>query len=146
MSEWMQYTLVICGALITVLTLWNMVEQRIKSTRMPTSNLEDRVSLLEKKLEFEIKNMFMTNNRITYGKITTFCPVLHIINLPNKKRGIKMKYVQPIRDKQKIESIEEGNKVTQQAILALLNHAIDGNNEEEMIDARKGLNKYLIGK
>lgn len=30
-----------------------------------------------KKFEFEFKNMFMTNNRITYGKITTFCPVLH---------------------------------------------------------------------
>ena len=30
-----------------------------------------------KKVEFEIHNMFMTNNRITYGRITTFCPVLH---------------------------------------------------------------------
>ena len=30
-----------------------------------------------KKVEFEIRNMFMTNNRITYGHITTFCPVLH---------------------------------------------------------------------
>ena len=30
-----------------------------------------------KKVDFEIRNMFMTNNRITYGRITTFCPVLH---------------------------------------------------------------------
>lgn len=30
-----------------------------------------------KKVEFELHNMFMTNNRITYGRITTFCPVLH---------------------------------------------------------------------
>ena len=30
-----------------------------------------------KKVQFEIHNMFMTNNRITYGRITTFCPVLH---------------------------------------------------------------------
>lgn len=30
-----------------------------------------------KKVEFEIRNMFMTNNRITYGRVTTFCPVLH---------------------------------------------------------------------
>lgn len=30
-----------------------------------------------KKVEFEIRNMFMSNNRITYGRITTFCPVLH---------------------------------------------------------------------
>lgn len=29
------------------------------------------------KVQFEIRNMFMSNNRITYGRITTFCPVLH---------------------------------------------------------------------
>ena len=116
MSEWMQYTLVICGGIITILTLWNMIEQRVKSTRQPTNNLEERVSLLEKKLEFEIKATFVEYDA-RFG-----------------------------RDKQKIESIEEGNKVTQQTILALLNHAIDGNNEEEMNAARKDLNKYLINR
>ena len=30
----------------------------------------------EKKVEFEIKNMFASVNKITYGKITTFCPIL----------------------------------------------------------------------
>ena len=30
-----------------------------------------------KKVEFEMRNMFMTNNRVTHGRITTFCPVLH---------------------------------------------------------------------
>ena len=30
-----------------------------------------------KKVQFEIRNMFTTNNRITYGRITSFCPVLH---------------------------------------------------------------------
>lgn len=30
-----------------------------------------------RKVQFEIHNMFMTNNRITYGRITSFCPVLH---------------------------------------------------------------------
>ena len=116
MKEWMQYTLTICGGIIVLMNLWNLVEQRIKSTRMPTNNLEERVSLLEKKLEFEIKATFVEYDA-RFG-----------------------------RDKQKIESIEEGNKVTQQAILALLNHAIDGNNEEEMNDARKELNKYLINR
>lgn len=116
MSEWMQYTIVICGGIITLLTLWNMVEQRIKSTKMPTSNLEERVSLLEKKLEFEIKATFVEYDA-RFG-----------------------------RDKQKIEAIEDGNRVTQQALLALLNHAIDGNNVDEMNDARKELNKYFIRK
>lgn len=30
----------------------------------------------EEKLKFEIKNMFTSGNRITYGKISTFCPIL----------------------------------------------------------------------
>lgn len=30
----------------------------------------------EKKVEYEIQNMFTSVNKITYGKITTFCPIL----------------------------------------------------------------------
>lgn len=116
MSEWMSYTLVICGGLITLMTLWKLVEDRVKSTKMPTDNLEERVSLLEKKMEFEIKATFVEYDA-RFG-----------------------------RDKQKIEAIEDGNRVTQQALLALLNHAIDGNNVDEMNDARKELNKYFIRK
>lgn len=116
MKEWVEITLVICGGLITIMTLWNMVEQRVKSTKMPTNNLEERVSLIEKKLGFEIKATFVEYDA-RFG-----------------------------RDKQKIEAIEDGNRVTQQALLALLNHAIDGNNVDEMNDARKELNKYFIRK
>lgn len=36
-----------------------------------------------RKLEYEIKNMFPTVNRITYGKITTFCPILGEYDLIN---------------------------------------------------------------
>lgn len=116
MSEWMQYTLVICGGIITILTLWNMVEQRIKSTRMPTDNLEERVSLLEKKLEFEIKATFAEYDA-RFG-----------------------------RDKQKIEAIEEGNKVTMQALRALLKHSIDGNNIEGLEKAEEKLSEYLVNR
>lgn len=37
----------------------------------------------EMKLQFEIKNMFTVVNRITYGKITTFCPILCEYDLIN---------------------------------------------------------------
>ena len=43
-----------------------------------------------------------------------------------------------------IERIEEGNKITQQALLALLNHAIDGNDIAEVKKASKDLTDYLI--
>lgn len=48
------------------------------------------------------------------------------------------------KDLGRIEKIEEGNKVTQQALLALLNHAIDGNDIEEVKNASKDLTNYLI--
>lgn len=116
MKEWMQYTLVICGGFITLLTLWNMIEQRIKSTKMPTTNLEERVSLLEKKLEFEVKQMFVEYDA-RFG-----------------------------RDKTRIDSIEEGNRVTMRAIRALLEHSIDGNNIDGLKKSKDELNTYLENK
>ena len=48
------------------------------------------------------------------------------------------------RDLRRLEVIEEGNRVTQRALLALLKHAIDGNDVEELKKASSALNEYLI--
>lgn len=37
----------------------------------------------ERKLRFEIQNMFSSGNRVTYGKISTFCPILGEYDLIN---------------------------------------------------------------
>lgn len=47
---------------------------------------------------------------------------------------------------EKVSVLEQGNRVTQQALLALLSNAIDGNNTEQMKVARDELNKFLISK
>lgn len=114
MSEWWQITLVILGGLITIFTVWEKIESRVSKTKEPTTNLEERVSLIEKKLEFEIKATFVEYDA-RFG-----------------------------RDKTKIESIEEGNKVTQKALLALLEHSIDGNNTDGLKKAKESLSQYLI--
>ena len=49
-------------------------------------------------------------------------------------------------DKKRLESLEEGNRATQRALIALLDHGIDGNNIEQMEDAKKELNNYLISR
>lgn len=49
-------------------------------------------------------------------------------------------------DKAKIDSIEAGNKVTQQAILALLSHAINGDSKEQLEKAKTSLTDYLINR
>lgn len=47
-------------------------------------------------------------------------------------------------DKTRLDTIEEGNKVTQRALLALLSHALDGNSIEPLKKAEEGLRQYLI--
>ena len=47
-------------------------------------------------------------------------------------------------DKQRFESLEEGNRITQRAILALLAHGIDGNEVDQLKDAKNELQDFLI--
>lgn len=49
-------------------------------------------------------------------------------------------------DNKRIQSIEEGNKVTQQALLALMSHAINGNDIDKLTEAKTRLENYLISK
>lgn len=116
MTEWWQVTLAIIGGALVFINFFNAVKDLVKSTKQPTNNLEERVSLLEKKLEFEIKATFAEYDA-RFG-----------------------------RDKQKIEAIEEGNKVTMQALRALLKHSIDGNNIEGLEKAEEKLSEYLVNR
>lgn len=114
MSEWLSITLAICGGALVLINFGNAIVNLVKSAKSPTTNLEERVTLIEKKLEFEIKAVFVEYDA-RFG-----------------------------RDKAKIESIEEGNKVVQKSILALLEHSIDGNNTEGLKKAKNELSQYLI--
>ena len=49
-------------------------------------------------------------------------------------------------DNYRIENLEDGGRVLLESMGALLNHAIDGNNTDEMKKARNKLNEYLISK
>lgn len=50
------------------------------------------------------------------------------------------------QDKKRLDKLEDGNRVTQRAILALLGHGLDGNNQKQMQEAKEGLEKYLINR
>lgn len=114
MTEWWQVTLAIIGGALVLINFYNAIVQLIKSSKTPTTNLEERVSLIERKLEFEIKATFAEYDA-RFG-----------------------------RDKTKIEMIEQGNRVTQKALLALLKHSIDGNNIEALKKAEGDLSEFLI--
>lgn len=49
-------------------------------------------------------------------------------------------------DLRRLDAIEEGNRVTQKALLALLAHARDGNNTKQLEDAENDLKEYLINR
>lgn len=44
------------------------------------------------------------------------------------------------------DEIDKGNRVTQEALLALMAHAIDGNDIDELKQAKKKLQSYLVEK
>lgn len=49
-------------------------------------------------------------------------------------------------DNIRIKAIEEGNKVTQKALLALMSHALNGNDLDKLEEAKNSLEQYLINK
>lgn len=50
------------------------------------------------------------------------------------------------RDNDRLGNIEEGNRASQRALLALLDHGIDGNNIKQMQDAKEALQDHLINR
>ena len=49
-------------------------------------------------------------------------------------------------DDKRFKAIEKSNKITQNALLALLKHSINGNDIESLKEAEKSLEEYLIEK
>lgn len=47
-----------------------------KNGKITKEQLKENYSNREMRVEFEIKNMFASVNKVTYGKVTTFCPIL----------------------------------------------------------------------
>lgn len=50
------------------------------------------------------------------------------------------------RDKEHLTHVDDANRATQRALLALLDHGIDGNNIEQMKHAKEELQEMLISR
>lgn len=50
------------------------------------------------------------------------------------------------QDKKRLDSLDNGNRVTQRALIALLGHGLDGNNQKQMQAAKSELESYLINR
>ena len=89
------------------------------------------------------------------GATAVIVKMANAIKKPNKEQNERLESLEHIvkkhdewfgSDKKRFESLEDGNRVTQQALLALLDHGIDGNNVKQMSEAKEALQKHLIDK
>lgn len=80
---------------------------------------------------------------ITVGKAT---------QKPNRKQDDRLDALEEWRDAVNIrlargtehfQEIDEGNRVTLESLLALMSHAINGNDTEKLKESRDALEKYL---
>lgn len=51
-----------------------------------------------------------------------------------------------LRDKERLDDFDNSNRVTQRALLALLSHAINGNDNDSLMKAKEDLENYLTNK
>lgn len=89
------------------------------------------------------------------GAVEKIVKVVKVAKAPNDLQNDRLKVLEErmdsveqklIKDKAHLDKIDEGNRVTQLALLALLDHGIDGNNIAQMEDAKVTLQKHLINK
>ena len=80
---------------------------------------------------------------------------VHAAKAPNARQDDRLKELEEWRKKvdqslakdlDRFEALDEGERVTQRALLALLDHGIDGNNIEQMQHAKEMLLNYLINR
>ncbi len=70
-----------------------------------------------------------------------------VIELENSLRTTREEFLTFFKnDKARLDAIEKGNRVTMQALIALLSHGIDGNDVDSMKKAKDALNQYLVQK
>lgn len=89
------------------------------------------------------------------GASAVICKVVATLKKPNAKQDKRIDILEKKVEKHdliladdgsKLDRLEEGSRITQQALLALLDHSLDGNNIKQLTDAKEALRKHLIEK
>ncbi len=80
------------------------------------------------------------------GAVKVIAGTIERLRLPNMTQNKRIEELErkTKNDFERLNKIEEGNIITQKAILALLSHGIDGNDIESMKQAKKELTNYLV--
>lgn len=89
------------------------------------------------------------------GAIEKIAKAVRVAKAPNDLQNDRLTALEEWRksvdrklnaDKLHLDSLDAGNRVTQLALLALLDHGIDGNNIDQMQHAKEELQSHLINR
>lgn len=119
LSQAWTWILAICGGIVTISAAVGVGLKIYNHLKKPNRRQDEEISKLWRKVN-DMEDTYR-NDRIEF-----------------------MRFFQ--NDKARLDAIEEGNRVTQRAILALLRHGIDGNDIDSMREAENDLHSYLLSK
>lgn len=125
-AELVGFITAIGGAIVTIGAVTTIIFKLINRLKEPETKQNERLDALEKKQELLAEDL-KEQKRQRDETITQF-----------------MQYF--TNDDNRFKAIERSNKVTQNALLALLKHALNGNDLQALKDAEKSLEAYLIEK
>ena len=87
------------------------------------------------------------------GAISVIYKAKTTVTAPNRKQDERIAAIEErlarhdqllAKDKNRLDAIEDGNRCSQRALLALLSHGIDGDGVEAMKKAKDELTNFLI--
>lgn len=125
-AELVGFITAIGGAIVTIGAVVTLIVKLFTKIRAPETKQNERLDALEKKYD-TLSEDLKEQKRQRDETITQF-----------------MQYF--TNDDNRFKAIERSNKVTQNALLALLKHALNGNDLQALKDAEKSLEAYLIEK
>ncbi len=108
--------LAVCAAISVIAGAAAVIVKVITKAKSPNKAQDEKIAALEDEVE-KIKEEMRENKKNLDRRFNT--------------------------DKSRLDSIDEANAVTQTAILALLSHAINGNDKEALQRAKADLENYL---
>lgn len=117
--ELVNIILAVCGAIITISGAIAIIIRAVEKAREPNKKQDERIAQLE-------QDVRKINERLQLGNVRFQSDAERVDTLE--------------------QSVRETNKVIIESLQALTAHAIDGNNIDELKEAKKRLDDYLINK
>lgn len=131
--------LAICAAIVSISAAVNVILKAIAKVKEPDTKQNGRLDRHDEEIKW-VKSRILDLSK----DVEEINNIKYNIDLIEKELEDHESFLKA--DKGHLTKIDESNKITQRALLALLSHALDGNSIQPMKEAKKVLEDYLINK